>query len=762
MMKKSGWFVTIGILILAFSVTDRVFAQSEADRAEAEIKRLLEEVLVTAQKKEQDLQMVPSSVLAISDEKLDVMTTGGLDIRLLSSRVPSLHIESSYGRTLPRFYIRGLGNTDFDLNASQPVSLVYDEVVLENPILKGFPIFDLDRIEVLRGPQGTLFGRNTPAGIVKFESKKPSHIVDGFGRLSWGSFNTMQFEGALGGPLVEDVLAGRASVLYQGRSDWVDNKYTDESDVLGGYTDIAARFQLLYTPTDEFSALLNGHVRDLDGTARLFRANMVESGTDEIVDGFERDEVNYDGKNEQELEAMGAVARLEYDFGELTLTSITGYETAEIYSRGDVDGGWGDQFGPDMGPGTILFSSETADEIPELIQKTEEVRLASNGWDNFNFQVGAFYFKEELEIETHNFASFDGSDNGHAAQEQTTRAMAGFGAVEYYVTDQFTASGGLRYSDDQRSFWAERDAGPFDGPTLAKTYVYPEDDFLSWDVNGLYEINDDVNVYGRVARGFRAPSVQGRVLFSDIVSVGETEKILSYEGGVKTNLLGNRARANVSVFSYTMDDQQLTAVGGEQNVTRLLNADKTTGMGFEADLEFLPTSELFFTVGTSFNKTEIDDPDLVVTPGGAVGLTLLDPIRYAIDSTTTPGTYDTTGMFRSIDGNSLPNAPEWIFNATARCAVPMGSEGELFLYTDWAYRSEVSFFLYESVEFMEKGLVEGGLRIGYSTYDRDFEIAAFGRNILDDESRTGGIDFSNLTGFVNEPRTFGLEVRRAF
>ena len=124
---------------------------------------------------------------------------------------------------MPRFYIRGLGNTDFDLNASQPVSQVYDGVVLENPILKGFPIFDLDRIEVLRGPQGTLFGRNTPAGIVKFESRKPTFEADGFARLSYGVYNTAKLEAAYGGPVAQDMLAVRASFLYQGRSDYVTN-----------------------------------------------------------------------------------------------------------------------------------------------------------------------------------------------------------------------------------------------------------------------------------------------------------------------------------------------------------------------------------------------------------------------------------------------------------------------------------------------------------------------------------------------------------
>ena len=122
------------------------------------------EVIVTAQKKAENINDVPLSVTAVSGDKLDAFRSGGGDIRMLSARIPSLTMESSFGRTFPRPYIRGLGNTDFDLNACQPVSFVYDEVVLETPVLKGFPLFDIDQVEVLRGPQGTLFGRNTPAG----------------------------------------------------------------------------------------------------------------------------------------------------------------------------------------------------------------------------------------------------------------------------------------------------------------------------------------------------------------------------------------------------------------------------------------------------------------------------------------------------------------------------------------------------------------------------------------------------------------------
>jgi iron complex outermembrane recepter protein len=746
MVSLRKLFGIAAILTLSLSLTVVAYAQDPATEDDA-----LEEVVVTAQKKEQGLREVPSSVATLSDEKLDVITSGGQDIRMLSSRVPSLHIESSFGRTLPRFYIRGLGNTDFDLNASQPVSLVYDGVVLENPILKGYPIFDLERVEVLRGPQGTLFGRNTPAGIVKFESRKPKFENDAFGRLSYGSYNTMQVEAAGGGAVVDGLLAARASFLYQGRSDWVSNTHTGEDDALGSYTDYAGRLQFLLTPGDKLTALFNVHMRDLDGTARLFHANIVESGSNEIRDDFNRDEIAVDGGNEQTVKEKGGVLTVNYDMGDLTLTSITGYESGEIYSRGDIDGGWGADFLGDAGPGSIPFPAESADGIPELTQITEEIRLSSNYDGAMNFQAGFFYFDEDLEIETFNYDTFaEGRPmNGYAFQSQQTSAYALFGTLEYQVSDNFKASGGMRYSDETKDFMAERTLTPFGGDNLAPVSMSSEADFISWDVTGMYTMNPDMNMYGRVARGFRAPSFQGRVLFSDDVTMGETEEIISYEVGTKAKL-SRKARANVSLFYFTMNDQQLTAVGGETNSTRLLNADQTNGLGFEAELEWLPANNLFMTFGTSYNKTEIDDPNLYVMPGGAAGLTVLDPVKG-----------DGSGLV-SIDGNSLPNAPEWVFNATLRGSMPMGDNGELFLFTDWAYRSQVSFFLYESVEFTEDSLIEGGLRVGYTTYDGLWEVAGFGRNITDNLSRTGGIDFNNLTGFVNEPRTFGVELKRSF
>ncbi len=737
-------------LAVASIITSGSLAAQESPEDSAGTAQL-ETVTVTAQRKEEDLQKVPISITTLDTEKLDVLGSGGEDIRFLSSRLPSLQIESSFGRAFPRFYIRGLGNTDFDLNASQPVSLIYDGVVQENPILKGFPVFDLDRIEMLRGPQGTLFGRNTPAGVLKFESRRPEQTPDGYGQISYGRFGTLNLEGAIGGGLSEDWSA-RVSALYQRRDDWVDNTRNGPGDDLEGYREFAMRAQLLYAPGNDFEALFNLHARSLDGTARLFRANIIRPGSSELISGFDPDSISIDGDNFQELDTWGANARMSWNFEGFNLHSITGYETVDTLSRGDIDGGFGAVFAPPSGPGFIPFTAESADGLPDHHQISQEFRLESNTDAALQWQAGVYYFDEDITIDSFNYDSLAPGrpQNGYAEQRQENTAYAVFGSLEYAVNDQFKLRGGLRYTHDEKDFVAERTQSPLSflgvGP-IGPLYANPSDSDVSWDVSGVYQITDDFNTFVRVAKGYRAPSIQGRLLFGDVVSVADAETVISYEAGFKSDFWDRRARLGFTLFSYTVDDQQLTAVGGGANFNTLVNADKTVGSGFELDAEAYLTDRLLVTAGFSYNDTEIQDDTLAVQPCGG-GCMVYDPAGPVAGTVL-------------LDGNRLPQAPLKVANITARYSIPMAS-GELFFFTDWAYRDEISFFLYDSAEFNGKALLEGGLRVGYNWSGGRYEVAAFGRNITNEQQLVGGIDFNNLTGFINEPRIYGLEFSARF
>ncbi len=763
MSVKKGQRVTVGnrnalaLAILLALPTGAALAQETAPAPAESEATTLDAVQVTATRRIENIQDVPMAITTVDAEKLNVLGSGGGDIRFLSGRLPSLNIESSFGRAFPRFYIRGLGNTDFDLNASQPVSLVYDEVVQENPILKGFPVFDLEQVEMLRGPQGTLFGRNTPAGVVKFESVKPAQETSGYGQVSFAELGTLNFEGAFGGGLSEHWSA-RIAAKYQKRDDWVDNTVPNApEDELEGYEEMAARAQLLYDNNAGFSALFNLHARDLGGTARLFRANIIAPGTNDLVAGFDPEQVSIDGSNFQKLDSQGGSARLSWDLDRVTLYSITGYETVEALSRGDIDGGFGGAFTiPPFGPGFIPFDAESADGLRDHSQFTQEFRVESNDWGRFDWQAGLFWFDEEFTVDSFNYSTTfgAGAQNGNAVQRQQNQAWAVFGSGDYEVTDAFKLTAGLRYTRDEKDFVAERFDSPIDflgaSETLGPIFANPRDSHVSWDLAGVWTLNDDVNVYARVAEGFRAPSIQGRLLFGDVVSVADTETALSFEVGVKADMYDDRARVAFNLFRYTVDDQQLTAVGGGTNFNTLINADQVVGQGFELDLSAYLTDQLLVTVGTSYNDTEIRDADLTTQICGG-GCTVTDDTIVVGGNT-----------LALIDGNALPQAPEWVHNLTARYGIPMGENGELYFFTDWAYRSEVNFFLYESVEFTGQSLVEGGLRVGYTWDLGKYDVALFGRNITDETVVVGGIDFNNLTGFINEPRIWGVEFKASF
>src|SRR5204863_1108086 len=333
--------------------------------AEASSSETVQEVIVTATRREERLLDVPVSASALSGAALEVLGSAGQDIRQLAFAVPSLNIESSNGRTFPRFYIRGYGNGDFHNFASQPVGLYYDDIVQENPALKGFPIFDQQDIEVLRGPQGTLFGRNSPAGVVKIESMRPQlNQFSGYGTISYGTYGTSNFEGVLNLPMGE-AWAFRASTQGQHRDNWVDAPHNMSGNQhLEGYDDWAVRLQLLFKPSDTFNGSLNVHTRWLGGSARLFRANVMSQGSNALIAGFDPATIFTDGYNGQSYTSIGSNLHLNWITPSFTYQSITGYESIRHYlTIGDIDGGFvpGAFVNPVVpaGPGFIPFAVET-------------------------------------------------------------------------------------------------------------------------------------------------------------------------------------------------------------------------------------------------------------------------------------------------------------------------------------------------------------------------------------------------------------------
>ena len=720
---------------------------------------VLEEIVVTAQKREQNIQDVPISISRLSGQRLASKFLGGEDILALASTVPGLHVESSNGRLSPRFYMRGLGNADFTAAASQPVSIVFDEVPMEKASLKSFPLFDLDNIEVIRGPQGTLFGRNTTAGIIKFESRRPTEETEGYLKAAGGNKGTINVEGAVGGTLVENTLMGRISFITQNRSDWINNAFTGEDDAIGGFDIFAGRVQLLWTPSDDFSALLLYQHQDQGGnSASAFRANVFDKGSNKLNDNYDRNTVWFDGgdNNPAKIKSFGVTLKMDWDVGDHTLTSITSYQDIyDRFARGDIDGGYGclftcgniteGPFGP-FGPPSTPFSPFNSpfvvdvdtggDQLVEQI--TQEIRIASNLDGAFNYQLGAFYFEDDLRSISKNQSAGAPAFVAGSTSDIENTTWAVFGQGSFDVTEQFTLTAGVRYTDDEKDATHFRPSGPPLDP------ISLGDDNISWDVSLAYAVSDDAQVYARVASGFRAPTIQDRLEDDPKVTTADSETIMSYEIGYKA--LFEKVRLNMAAFYYEVDDMQLVAVGGASNSTTLLNADEGVGYGVEFDVDIALTENLILSGGFGYNKTELNDKELTLPIGPLA--TSRDPL-------------DENGR-AIIDGNPFQHAPKWTANLELDYIHPLSSGTELYLYTDWKIKGKTSDFLYESIEFTFGTQFEGGLRAGYRDTARNFEIGMFARNITDEDNPIGGIDFANNLGYVNQPRIWGAEASYRF
>jgi iron complex outermembrane receptor protein len=722
-------------------------------------------ITVTAQRRTENLKNVPISVGVIKADALSDYRASGSDTLLsLSGKVPDLYVESTTGRIFPRFYIRGLGNTDFYLGASQPVSIIQDDVVLEHVVLKSNPAFDVDQVEVLRGPQGSLFGRNTTAGIIKFDNAKPTKDWTSHANASWGSYNSQELESAVSGPIAKDgSVTFRLSGLYQHRDNWVTNTYTGPSadgtvgggKTLGRFNEGDVRFQLQFDPSEDTSINLTTSYRAYSGTATLFYRGSILKGSTQINPTWNQKQVAYDegANNPQAYQTYGQTLHVRHDFGDVSLTSITSLQHASGYSRGETDGGAAVNFPFNGQPNGY---GESQGRLRGLDQWTQEVRLANSDHARLKWQVGGIYFDSRDDTEFDQRAFFltgaAHNPNNFVLLHDVNTSWGLFGQASYQVTDAFTVTGGVRVTNDTKKTALLSTANSIAGVSTytGRRFVRLSDTEPSFDFSGLYKLTPNVNLYARVARGFRGPTIQGRsAVFNSDFTTATSEKNTSWEAGVKTSFLDNAVHFNLTGFYYVVTNPQLN--GNDSNGSGVLfNGQKARGYGGEAELNG-HFGNLTLDTGLSLLHTEILDGNKydaqTCSLNGVLVCTVLNPVLQRGGGTA--ATY-----FANITGNSLPQAPTYNFNASARYDVPT-KYGKFYVSTDWNVQGKTSFVPYKTIEFTSNGNYEGGAKIGWT--NGRYDVAAYVRNLTNQHNLVGVIE-NYMAGVYNDPRVFGISL----
>jgi iron complex outermembrane receptor protein len=681
-------------------------AQPQPQLALADPSQGLEEIVVSAEKRKENVQRVPIAITAITGASI-TSADQILKTNDITHFVPNASSAITEGPERPRWFIRGIGTNSTNANTVNPVGVYYDDVYIANVYNQGLPLFDLDHVEVLRGPQGTLWGKNSNGGAINFISKAPSFDPDGYAKLGYGSYDHLQLQGAYGGAIIDDKLAGRISFYHDDDPGWQKNIY--DGRALGGGSDDAGRGQLLVKLTDELTADFDLHFRKYDGTVRpsayypdRLNANRAPGyPTAAGVTQTPYGEVDIADPGIEQLDEKGGFARINWDAGAFTVTSITGYEnnhrlqTAGIFAPNP----------PTAAPLDLGYS------VADYWQGSEELRIASPTDQDFTWLGGLYGFVEHLDAsaETAFFQILPaGSSSAYGSAPAYSRApysedwdsYAVFGNVGYKITDRFKVSAGARFTTEDNSIAARYydllggtlspkgtsvllAGAALPGLNTGNYYLtsgnltYRGGDsrtFRPWtyDFSPEYQVTDQLNVYFRYAHGvlpggytFTAfQTVPGTNTSATQISRLNQETLESYELGAKSRWFDNHLTANLAIFNYDYTNALTNVtvpVPGVAGVTTVLfeNAGAAYSRGIELQLDAVPLEGLKI--------------------GGNLGL--LD----------TKYTQDTTGH-AGIVGAQIPRSPHVTVTAYINYDEPLNWGGDLVWALDGDWRSKQYFY----------------------------------------------------------------------
>jgi iron complex outermembrane recepter protein len=751
--------MTLGQSVMTGAMLPLLIATTWPARAAQETESLtLEEVTVTATRREESLQAIPVSVAAMTGDLIQDL--GLVNSQDLTAQMPGLTMKGPFNMSSPQIAVRGVGNNGFNANAVSTVGIYTDEIYINQNVAQGFQLFDLERVELLRGPQGTLYGVNTTSGALNFISKKPSEILEGHARVSYGNYNSIQGEGALNIPMT-DALAARLAVAFNQRDGHRYNTYLGRD--VEFYDNVSWRAQLAYAPTSEFDVLLRLHGSEANNDGFAYEqqglfdpatfapCSLAAVRAGGCVDFFGNSESPefYSGASDvagfEKIEASGAAITANWRLPAVTITSITAYEDASRDALDDLDGS----------PLPQLRDQYLSDGE----QFSQEIRLTSAQKGRFDWIAGAYYFHETLD-ELTPFAAAAFGPGGLSGLSSTlegvyryfdskTTSVAVFADATIGLTENTALRAGLRYTRERKEF--DYEAGIFDvagtGPQTEFTLdsvrariLFPTIDRAvdrTWsETTGRlayeYTPSADVLLYTSIARGFRGGNINGGALFSDSeFSVVDPEFLDAVEVGTKLTLFNRRATLNAAAFYYEYSDQQVTTVRGGQQL--LANAAKSTILGGEVELHARPTDDLLIQLGLAMLDTKYDE------------------------------FIDSSGL--DLSGNQLENAPELTFNGLLSYDLPVSAQYVLTPQTDFSYSADTYLDFSNSPLSVQEAHWIQNARLSLSRADKSFTVSAWVRNLWDEKylrnwADLSGFGFNLLT--TGLPRTYGIEISAKF
>ncbi len=591
---KRKSFLVAGISSLALlGGTSAAMAQSSV---------LMEEVVITAQKREQNIQDVGIAVTAISGNQLSRL--GITNAQEVTAMAPGVSTLQPNGEANYAIGIRGVANNDFTTNVESPIAIYVDEVYISQMSGAGFLLFDMERVEILRGPQGTLFGRNATGGLVQYVTVKPGEEFEGYGSLTYGSWNRIKAQAGVTMPVSEKISTRLSVATHQGDG-YVTNRLSPERD-LNNANEYAGRFQVLLMPNENIDVLLNARFGSQDIRTGFFEYESAIFPTGEAtpgvpnsnLDGYvDLDDDNfagdYDFEGHNDLETYGFSGTVNWDMGSVKLTSITDYQSVKRDYIEDSDASPVDYFN---------FFLTT-----DVEQFSQELRLSGES-DRFKWVAGLYYL--DLDINDSNGGItrglFDGLGftslgidlgiidfdiNGLVNPYRTTsESWSPFGQVEYMVTNELTLIGGFRWIDEKKthdyrnilSFFPATVQSGLD-PNIVAGFdgVDPysgerNDSEWSARVQVDFQPNDDTLMYaswnrGVKSGGFNAPLLPTPEYVTDGLMNYGPERLDAYEIGVKYTFADGRARINAAAYYYDYKQCQVFSIIGLDTFT--LNGD---------------------------------------------------------------------------------------------------------------------------------------------------------------------------------------------